>query len=181
MAFPLVTILRWVLPAIPELISSVRSFQAQRQAPLNSSVQNDPQGRIENLEKALDLQSRINEGLTSQLQRLRKRLQILTFVAFCGFILAVVAIAVGIRREDHAFIVVLSRYSIGYDARRLHRATSNAESKSLIHAPCLKPSIFAEWPTTAHTPGVGGEGLIEVARRAIEKAPAPRGDRKYSI
>ena len=64
MGFPLATILRWVLPAIPELISSVRSFQAQRQAPQDSSVQNDTQGRIENLEKALDLQSRINEGLT---------------------------------------------------------------------------------------------------------------------
>ena len=94
MGFPLATILKWVLPAIPELISSVRSFQAQRQAPLHSSVQNDAQGRIENLEKALDLQSRINEGLTSQLLRVQKRLQILTFVALCGLILAVVALAV---------------------------------------------------------------------------------------
>jgi hypothetical protein len=94
MAFPLVTILRWVLPAIPELISSVRSLQAQRKTSQDTSVQNDPQGRIESLEKALDLQSRINEGLTSQLQQLRKRLQILIFVALCGLILAVVAVAV---------------------------------------------------------------------------------------
>ena len=94
MAFPLATILRWVLPAIPELISGVRSFQAQRQKSQDASVQNDPQGRIESLEKALELQSRINEELTSQLQQLQKRFRTLTFVAFCGLVLAVVALAV---------------------------------------------------------------------------------------
>jgi hypothetical protein len=94
MGFPLVTILKWVLPAIPELISSVRSFQTQRQKALDPSIRNDPQGRIETLEKALDLQSRINEGLTSQLQQLQKRFRTLTFVAFSGFILAAVALAV---------------------------------------------------------------------------------------
>ena len=94
MGFPLATILRWVLPAIPDLISGVRSFQAQRQKSQDSSIQNDPQGRIESLEKALELQSRINEGLTSQLQQLQKRLRTLTFVAFSGFILASVALAI---------------------------------------------------------------------------------------
>jgi len=93
MGFPLATILRWVLPAIPELISTVRSMKTQQQAPAGS-FQNDPQGRIERLEKALELQSHINEELTTQLQQLRKRLQILTFVALCGLVLAVVALAV---------------------------------------------------------------------------------------
>ena len=94
MGFPLVTILKWVLPAIPELISSVRGLQAQRQQPLDPSLRNDPQGRIENLEKALDLQSRINEGLTNQLQQLQKRLQTLRFVALSGLVLAVVALLI---------------------------------------------------------------------------------------
>ena len=94
MGFPLVTILKWVLPAIPELISSVRSLQTQRQQPLDPSLRNDPQGRIENLEKALDLQSRINEGLTNQLQQLQKRLQTLRFVALSGLVLAVVALLI---------------------------------------------------------------------------------------
>ncbi len=94
MALPLATILKWLVPLIPDVISGVRSYQAQRQAPLDPSVQNDPQGRIERLEKALELQSRINEELTTQLQQLRKRLQILTFVALCGLVLAVVALAV---------------------------------------------------------------------------------------
>ena len=94
MGFPLVTILKWVLPAIPELISSVRTLQAQRQKPLDPSLRNDPQGRIENLEKALDLQSRINEGLTNQLQQLQKRVQTLRFVALSGLLLAVVALLI---------------------------------------------------------------------------------------
>ncbi len=94
MAFPLAMILKWVLPAIPDLISGVRGLQAQRQTPMDASIRNDAQGRIENLEKALDLQSRINEGLTNELQQLRTRLQSLTFVALCGLILAVVALGV---------------------------------------------------------------------------------------
>ncbi len=98
MAFPLATILRWVLPAIPELISSVRSFQAQRQAPLDSSDRDDAQGRIENLEKALDLQSRINEGLTSQLQEVQKRLQIATVIAIFGMVIGLLALALTVFR-----------------------------------------------------------------------------------
>ena len=98
MPFPLATILRWVLPAIPELVSTVRSFQAQRHAPLDSSVQNDAEGRIEDLEKALDLQSRINEGLTSQLQLVQKRLQIATVIAIFGMVLGVLALALSVFR-----------------------------------------------------------------------------------
>jgi hypothetical protein len=94
MAFPLAVILKLLGPLIPEVISGMRSYQAQRQASQDSSVQNDPQGRIESLEKALELQSRINEELTSQLQQLQKRLRILPFVAFSGFILAAVALAI---------------------------------------------------------------------------------------
>ena len=90
MPFPWVTIVRWVLP---ELISTVRNIKKQQAAP-SSPHEDDLTSRIEKLEKALELQSRINEELTTQLQLLQKRLQILTFVALCGLILAVVALAV---------------------------------------------------------------------------------------
>ena len=93
MPFPWVTIVRWVLP---ELISTVRNFKKQQAAP--SPPGDDLTGRIEKLEKALELQSQINEALTLQLQQLQKRLQILTFAAVCGLILAVVALGILILR-----------------------------------------------------------------------------------
>ena len=90
MPFPWVTIVRWVLP---ELISTVRNIKKQQAAP-SSPHEDDLTSRIEKLEKALELQSRINEELTTQLQLLQKRLQILTFVALCGLILAVITVMV---------------------------------------------------------------------------------------
>jgi hypothetical protein len=90
MPLPWVTILRWVLP---ELISTVRNIKKQQAAP-SSPQEDDLTSRIEKLEKALELQSRINEELTTELQQLRKRLQILTFVALGGLILAAVALVV---------------------------------------------------------------------------------------
>jgi hypothetical protein len=90
MPLPWVTILRWVLP---ELISTVRNIKKQQAAP-SSPHEDGVTGRIEKLEKAVELQSRITEELTTQLQRLQKRLQILTFVALCGLALAAVSLAV---------------------------------------------------------------------------------------
>ena len=94
MPFPWVTIVRWVLP---ELISTVRNIKKQQAAP-SSPHEDDLTSRIEKLEKALELQSRINDELTTQLQLLQKRLQILTFVAVCGLILAAVALGILILR-----------------------------------------------------------------------------------
>jgi hypothetical protein len=90
MPFPWVTIVRWVLP---ELISTVRNIKKQHAAP-SSPHEDDLTSRIEKLEKALELQSRINEEMTTQLQQVQKLLQILTFIALCGLILAAVALAV---------------------------------------------------------------------------------------
>ena len=92
MGFPLGMILKWVLPAIPEVLSAVRNFKTQQRQPAAPSLEEDQLGRIEKLEKALELQSHINEALTLQLQQLQKRLQILTFVALCGLILAAVVL-----------------------------------------------------------------------------------------
>ena len=94
MPFPWVTIVRWVLP---ELISTVRNIKKQQAAP-SSPHEDDLTGRIEKLEKALELQSHINEEITLQLQQLRKQLQILTFVALCGLILAAVVLGILILR-----------------------------------------------------------------------------------
>ena len=54
--------------------------------------------RIEKLEQGVKLQARINEELTTQLQQLRKRLQILTFVTLSGLILVVVGLGILISR-----------------------------------------------------------------------------------
>ena len=98
MPFPWVTILRLVLPSLPGVISSVRNIKKPQQPRDGSALQDDPLGRIEKLEKALELQSHINEALTTQLQQLQKRLQILSFVALTGLILAAVAVGILILR-----------------------------------------------------------------------------------
>jgi hypothetical protein len=92
MGFLWTTILRWVLPSIPELISTVRNMnkpsQVQRQAD-----REDLTGRIELLEKTLELQTEVNQGLTKQLQQVQKRLSITTVIGLLGLILAVLAFA----------------------------------------------------------------------------------------
>ena len=94
MPFPWGTIVRWVLP---ELISTVRNIKKQQAAP-SSPHEDDLTSRIEKLEKALELQSRINEELSTQLQQVQKQLQILAVVALCGLILVAVALGILILR-----------------------------------------------------------------------------------
>jgi hypothetical protein len=98
MPFPWITILRLILPNLPHVISSVRNIKNPQHPQGGSALQNDPLGRIEKLEKALELQSRINEELTTQLQQLRNRLQILTFVTLSGLIVVVVVVGILISR-----------------------------------------------------------------------------------
>ena len=94
MPFPWVTIVRWVLP---ELISTVRNIKKQQVAP-SSPHEDDLTGRIEKLEKALELQSHINEEVTTQLQQLQKRLQIAMAVGIFATIIAVGTLAAVIWR-----------------------------------------------------------------------------------
>ena len=94
MPFPWVTIVRWVLP---ELISTVRNIKKQQAAP-SSPHEDDLTGRIEKLEKALELQSRINEELTTQLQQVQKRLQIAMAAGIFATIIAVGTLAAVIWR-----------------------------------------------------------------------------------
>ena len=92
MGFPWITLLRWVLPAIPELISTVRNMKKQPQ--LLQAARKDLIGRIEQMEKTLELQSQINTALTVQLQQFQRRLQVLTFVAIFALVLAIIALGI---------------------------------------------------------------------------------------
>ena len=94
MPFPWVTIVRWVLP---ELISTVRNIKKQQAAP-SSPHEDDLTSRIEKLEKALELQSRINEELSTQVQQVQKRLQIAMAVGIFATIIAVGTLAAVIWR-----------------------------------------------------------------------------------
>jgi len=93
MGFPWTTILQWVLPTIPELISTVRNMKKQPQVQ-RQAAEEDLIGRIEQMEKALELQSHINTALTVQLQQFQTRLQVLTFVAIFALVLAIIALGI---------------------------------------------------------------------------------------
>jgi hypothetical protein len=87
------TLLQWILPSIPEIISTVRSMKQEQQAHLQQPPHNDLVARIERLERAFKLQSQIDEEVAGQLQQLQKRLQFFTFLAILGLTLVVVALA----------------------------------------------------------------------------------------
>ena len=89
MGFLWTTILRWILP---ELISTVRNMKKQPQVP-RQGAREDLTRRIELMEKTLELQAEVNQGLTKQLQQLQKRLLITTAIGLLGLILAVLAFA----------------------------------------------------------------------------------------
>ena len=93
MPFPWITILRLVLPRLPDVISTVRNMN-KPQHPDGSAQQDDLNGRVERLDKALELQSQINEQLTSQLQQLQKRLQVAIALSIFAAIIAVGTLAV---------------------------------------------------------------------------------------
>jgi hypothetical protein len=88
------TILQWLLPSIPEIISTVRSMKQEQQAHLQQPPHDNLVARIERLERAFKLQSQIDEEVAGQLQQLKKRLDIVTYLAILGLILVVVALAV---------------------------------------------------------------------------------------
>lgn len=94
MGFPWITLLQWVLPSIPEVISTVRNMKKPPPAQGQSAHQEDLNSRIEKLEHALELQSHINEALTVQVQHLQHRLQVLTFTAIFALVLAIIALGI---------------------------------------------------------------------------------------
>lgn len=92
MGFPW-TILQWLLPSIPEIISTVRSMKHEPHTQMQQPAHDDLVARIEQLERAFTLLSQIDEEVAGKLHQLQKRLEIFTFLAILGLILAVVALA----------------------------------------------------------------------------------------
>lgn len=97
MAFLWTSVLRWILPSIPEVLSTVRDMRREQQAGPDRP-QGDLRGQLEQLEKARELQSQLNEKLTKRLQQLERRLHLAVLMAIFGLILAVVALAVAVFR-----------------------------------------------------------------------------------
>ena len=94
MIFPWKTLLQWILPTIPQIISTVRTMQKEHYVPAQPSSTEDLLARIEKLEKTLELQSQINTALTVELQQFQRRLQVLTFVAIFALVLAIIALGI---------------------------------------------------------------------------------------
>ena len=97
MAFLWTSVLRWILPSIPEVLSTVRDMRREQQAGPDTP-QGDLRRQLEQLEKARELQSQLNEKLTKRLQQLERRLHLAVLMAIFGLILAVVALAVAVFR-----------------------------------------------------------------------------------
>ena len=95
MAFPWTTVLRWLLPTIPEIVTTVRSMKKDQQLPGQEPVHSI---RLERLERAIQQQELLINDLASQLDSMRKRLQITTWAAIFGFIGSLVAIGIAVFR-----------------------------------------------------------------------------------
>jgi hypothetical protein len=92
MPFPWTILVRWLLPTIPEIISTVRNMKNEQQSGRQAVSKDDLLGRIEKLEKALELQSQINDQLSAQIHKLQKWLHIANFMAIFGLVLALLAL-----------------------------------------------------------------------------------------
>jgi hypothetical protein len=93
MIFPWKTVLQWVLPTIPQIISTVRTMQKEHYVLAQPSSTEDLLALIEKLEKSLELQTHMNEESAKQLQQLETRLRITTFIGLLGLILGLLALA----------------------------------------------------------------------------------------
>jgi vacuolar-type H+-ATPase catalytic subunit A/Vma1 len=93
MIFPWKTVLQWVLPTIPEIISTVRTMKKEQYLPRQPSSTEDLLARMEKLEQAFELQTQIIEERAKQLQQLQTRLRITTVIGLLGLILGLLAFA----------------------------------------------------------------------------------------
>jgi vacuolar-type H+-ATPase catalytic subunit A/Vma1 len=93
MIFPWKTVLQWVLPTIPEIISTVRTMKKEQYLPRQPSSTEDLLARMEKLEQAFELQTQIIKERAKQLQQLQTRLRITTVIGLLGLILGLLAFA----------------------------------------------------------------------------------------
>jgi hypothetical protein len=90
--FPWKTLLWWILPSIPDLISTVRSLKQEHGRPATSQ-QADVSAQLYELEKSMDEQLHIIEQLTIQIDKLDKAYRLVTFLAVFALILALISLA----------------------------------------------------------------------------------------
>jgi len=93
MIFPWKRVLQWVLPTIPEIISTVRTMKKEQYLPRQPSSTEDLLARMEKLEQAFELQTQIIKERAKQLQQLQTRLRITTVIGLLGLILGLLAFA----------------------------------------------------------------------------------------
>ena len=91
--FPWKTLLWWVLPSIPDLISAVRTLKQEQRGPANPPPM-DVTARLHELEKSLDEQLHIIEQLTIQIDKLDKAYRLVSFLAVFALIVALISFGV---------------------------------------------------------------------------------------
>lgn len=92
MVFPWSLLLRVVLPAVPEIISTVKAVKQNRQG--TESLRQDGEARVRELEQSLEAQLQLIEKLASQLAAIQKILWRVYLVAMSALGVALIALGI---------------------------------------------------------------------------------------
>ena len=92
MVFPWSLLLRVVLPAVPEIISTVKAVKQNRLH--TESLRQDGEARIRELEQSLEVQLQLIEKLASQLAAIQKILRRVYLVAVSALGIALIALGI---------------------------------------------------------------------------------------
>jgi len=82
-------ILGWLLPSIPDIISTVKTLKKEQKH--ETVVLNDT-ARVLELERRLETQLQLIEQLTVQMAKLEKAYQVVSFLALFALVLALIAL-----------------------------------------------------------------------------------------
>ena len=92
MVFPWSLLLRVLLPAVPEIISTVKAVKQNRLH--TDSLQRDGEARVRELEQSLEAQLQLIEKLATQLAAIQKILWRVYMVALSALGIALIALGV---------------------------------------------------------------------------------------
>ncbi len=90
--FPWSFLLKAVLPAIPEIVSTVKTFRRGEQR--GEVLRGDEDARLQQLEKSMDTQLQLIEKLATQLVGIQKILRRAYLVALTALVLSLIALGV---------------------------------------------------------------------------------------
>ncbi|MDA2910760.1 hypothetical protein MYX04_07510 [Nitrospiraceae bacterium AH_259_D15_M11_P09] len=90
--FPWSLLLRAVLPAIPEIVSTVKTLRQGEQRV--EVLRGDADARLQQLEKSMDTQLQLIEKLATQLVGIQKILRRAYLVALTALVLSLIALGV---------------------------------------------------------------------------------------